>query len=139
MNELNSIGIQDLEECVGNGTPVKVHISALNGEDIIEGEIIEHGFPWSLTLIEYILYSKDEGKTSVGGSLTFAGITVGITRIEKRDGQPLYVNDRIPIPYPTGFSQFMQEGLIAMNNLRRRCFGEGFDYKLFELNPISQR
>lgn len=112
-----TIKMPELEACLGQ--PVKIVRSTPGGEEVLEARIAEMGIPWQM----YIEFDEG-GKT--GQFIAFAGGRAGIVRIE-RDGEIIYENKKIPVPYP-GYSMTSDIGIKSLNDLRRECFGEGYDY-----------
>ena len=115
--------VPKLEACLCG--QVRIYSSTSKGEEVREGKILFLQIPWRVQ-VQYGEFNDGVWSGTLGQFLTFAGAEVGIRKIEK-DGEVVYENTRIPVPYPL-FNAFSEEGLEAMNELRRNCFGDGFDY-----------
>ncbi|TAL58411.1 MAG: hypothetical protein EPN86_00120 [Nanoarchaeota archaeon] len=121
--EPNYIKLPELEACLEK--VVTIEQSTFDGVERITGKIVLLQIPWQIQLIEGA-YDDGVFQGTLGQFLTFAGASGGIIKVES-EGKAAYHNSQVPVPYPQ-FEVFDEEGLRAMNDLRRKCFGEGFDY-----------
>jgi len=119
MTHSRDISLPELDACLEKR--VRVYESTIDGEKPIYCKIKSIHYPWDMDV-----YVGESDIGPRGTFLTFAGGEAGITRIEK-DGITIYENKKIPVPYNL-FNAFTDDGLKAMNDLRRECFGIGFDY-----------
>jgi hypothetical protein len=112
----------DLEACVGK--EVSVTYRTPEREVTLTGEMRYLAFPWFIQVVadKYPSGQIREGTRSVN----FLGPTDGIVRVE-REGKEVYVQEGLPKPY-TQRSLAFDSDVEEINQLRRRLFGEGFDY-----------
>jgi hypothetical protein len=107
------------------GDLVTIYNSTAGGEIAVKGIVNSIvAPPWYV----YLATSEHEGfcKETMIEPFLFLAENSGITKIEK-DGYILYENTRIPVPYKP-FDLQTHRGQIALNSLRKNCFGCGFGY-----------
>ncbi len=110
-----------LEACIDDF--IQIHCSTTEGTRIVEGIVDDLRFPWAIRMYEIFNSNKI--------TVPFAGEISGIIEIKRPVGdgkiETIYKNDNLPIPY-TPFYTITDHGLIELNLLREKCFGNGYSY-----------
>lgn len=124
-----------LEQCLKSF--VRVSFIKPDGVTELRGMLLQIAYPWHVLLATFP-YSDEQAPVhmATGGLIPFIGQDGAIEKIEQGN-RLAYSNPHLPQPYPE-LNIHDEDDLAAINELRLKSFGPGYEYHPDHLNDLDE-